>query len=166
MKRMLAIVGALMLGMLVLTLASTSVEAKTKPCWIGTVSATDVCPPPPAIVGKVTSTERFREECVWLKFPVGAVRHPVVFFAKESDARCLGKNWKRDCPECTDWIHGLRGPVNGPAAHAVIALRLHDGLTGLSVPRDAIKRIREDGGWCDYGRSAPDASHRYDERPW
>jgi hypothetical protein len=163
---LLTTVGVLMLSMMTLVSTINSAEAKTKPCWIGMIEATDICPPPPSISGKVTSTEKFRQECVWLKFPVGTVKHPVVFFTKESDARCLGKNWKRDCPECTDWIHGLRGPVNGPAAHAVIALRLHDGLGGLSVPRDAVDRIRQDGGWCDYGRSAPDASHRYDERPW
>jgi hypothetical protein len=148
-------------------LSSDSASATEKrDCWIGQIQVTVPCPPPPAIKGNVTSTDRFRRECVWLEFPVGPVNHPVVFFTRESDARCLGANWRRECPECTAWINGQRGPVKGPAARAVVALRLHNGLGGLSVPREAFERIRMEAGWCDYGQSAPDQSHHFFEHPW
>jgi hypothetical protein len=146
---------------------SAPAEAKVtaQPCWVG-IAPGEVCPPPPGVQGKFTSTPEFKRDCTWLPFPVGKVAQPVVFFTKTSDARCLGARWKVDCPICTDWIHGKRGPVHGPAANAVIALRLVDNLSGISVPRDSIARIKGDAGWCDFGRSAPDSSHRFDERPW
>ncbi len=142
------------------------IPAQADECWVGTVSSSEPCPPPPPIHGKVTSTEKFKKECVWLPFPVGAVGKPIVFFTREEDARCIGKNWRRECPECTAWIRGERGPVNGPAANAVVAIRLHDGLGGVSVPRDSISRIRKDAGWCWFGRSGVYDSHHFNERPF
>lgn len=111
---------------------------------------------------------RFQKECTWLPFPVGKVEQPIVFFTQESDSRCIGKQYRRPCQECTDWIHPdrPRGPVNGPAANAVVAVRLHDGLTGVSVPKDSLSRIVGDAAWCDFGRTDPHDSHAFTERPW
>ena len=157
------------LSVSVFAVSAQKAEAgNTRECWIGTISASDICPPPPAIAGKVKSTKRFKRECVWLPFPVGPVGEPVVFFTRESDARCIGRNWRRDCPECTAWIQPDRPrvPVNGPAANAVVALRLHNGLGGVSVPRDAVARIKADAAWCWLGKSGVYDSHGFSEKPF
>jgi hypothetical protein len=161
----LVIITAFVISLVFMGLGNPAVA---KDCWIGTIAATDICPPPPPIRGKVTSTEKFRKECVWLPFPVGAVGKPIVFFTKTEDARCIGKNWKVDCPDCTEWIRPdrPRGPVNGPAAHAVIALRLHDGMAGVSVPRASYTRIKGDAAWCWMGKSGVYDSHAFNERPF
>lgn len=163
-KSMITALAAFLMGILFLNSFVTGAEAKA--CWVGQIAETANCPPPPAIEGKVVSTAKFNQECGWLPFPVGVVAQPVVFFTKESDARCLGRKWKRECQDCTDWIHGKRGPINGPAAEAVIALRLVNNLSGISIPRSEMARIKKDAGWCDFGRSAPADSHYFNERPW
>jgi len=161
-KFLLVLVATLGFGFTIAT------PAAAKDCWVGKISSSEICPPPPPIRGKVTSTEKFRQECVWLPFPVGTVGRPIVFFTKETDARCIGANWQRDCPECTEWIQldRPRGPVNGPAAKAVVALRLHDNMGGISVPRAEYRRIRNDAAWCWLGKSGVYDSHGFSDHPW
>lgn len=164
--RVLMVVAALVFsGVTLSSFVATAVKAGSD-CWV-TVAPNQGCPPPPKIQGKVTSSERFKRECRWLPFPVG-VKKPVVFFTRESDSRCIGKNWRRSCPECQEWIHPdrPRGPVNGPAKRAVLAVRLHDNMHGISVPRDDFDRIKAETAWCDYGRTPAHDSHGFSERPW
>lgn len=158
---MLTLIGAM--GSLLSSFASPAHAS----CWVATPQGV-ACPPPPAIQGSVNSSEKFQQECVWLPFPVGTVRQPIVFFTRESDSRCVGKNWRRPCPDCQAWIHPSRprGPVNGPADHAVLAVRLHDNMHGISVPRADYARIARETGWCDFGRSGAHDSHAFSERPW
>lgn len=160
-------IGVAVCFMGMVSLLSSTSAANAGDCWVATPQGV-VCPPPPAIKGKVTSSEKFRRECVWLPFPVGTVHQPIVFFTRESDSRCIGKNWRRPCADCQAWIHPSRprGPVNGPAKHAVLAVRLHDNMNGISVPRSDYDRIARETGWCDFGRSEIYDSHTFRERPW
>jgi len=156
---------ACFIGMVSLLSSTTVVNAGD--CWVTTPQGV-VCPPPPAIKGKVTSSAKFKRECVWLPFPVGTVEQPIVFFTKVSDSRCIGKNWRRPCPDCQAWIHPdrPRGEVNGPAAQAVLAVRLHNNMNGISVPRADYNRIARETGWCDFGKSRINDSHSFNESPW
>lgn len=78
---------------------------------------------PPAVVKKLPPRKKIvskksppvvDSECVFMPFPNGYAKQPVLFFQNKADAHCQKR--KIFCTKCTDWIHGLRGPVFGPAA--------------------------------------------------
>ena len=85
-------------------------------------------------------------ECVFVPFPRGHASQPVLFFQFKEDAHC--QKAKTYCTECTDWIHGERGDVFGPAAGMLggnsVAYAVPSGA-GALVPRNRRGRV----AYCD-----------------
>ncbi len=147
------------LAAFVISILTFGGSAEAANCQNG--STAQGCPPPKAVKWSGKSSDKFLKECAWLPFPKN-VRRPIIFLKQEGDDACIGRNWRSACPECEDWaIHGTRGRVNGPAKGARIVWRLHNGQTGISVPRARLARIRNDAGWCDYGISGKYDSHHF-----